>query len=282
LDAHAQERSLLREVLERVASGECVLADRNFCTTGFLFGLARRQAFFLIRQQAVLRSYELQGQRRFVGLDERGRRVPEQTVCLTDPQTDETLVLRRISIELDQPTRRGETEIHILTNVPAPAADALKIAELYGDRWEIETAFWHLAQELQSEIQTLGYPRAALFGFCVALTAYNLVSLVKAAIAAVWGHSFVREKLSMYDLTMEVERVTDGMRIAVGPDAWTIFRTMTTEQFAETLRALAQPMDLRKYTKHKRGPKKKPPKKISGKRNPHVSTARILAMRKRK
>jgi hypothetical protein len=112
--------------------------------------------------------------------------------------------------------------------------------------------------------------------------AYNVVALVKGAIAAVWGHSFVREELSMYYLTLEVEQVTAGMQIAVGPEEWTIFRTMTTEQFAETLRTVAGQMDLRKYTKHKRGPKKKPPQKISGKRNHHVSTARILALRTRK
>jgi IS4 transposase len=277
-DAHAQERALLAEVRERIAAGECVLGDRNFCTTGFLFGIARRRAFFIIRQHATL-SYELQGARRDAGTDARGRRVYEQAACLTDPATGETLVVRRITLVLDQPTKRGETEIHLLTNLPVAAAEAVKITDLYGDRWTIEKAFWHLSQDLQSEIDTLGYPKAALFGFCVALTAYNVVALVKGAIAAVWGHAFVREELSMYYLTMEVERVTAGMQIALGPAAWTIFRTMTTAQFAETLRAVTAHMDLRKYTKSKRGPKKKPPKKISGKRNHHVSTARILAMR---
>ncbi len=281
-DAYAQERSLLTEVLERIAAGDCVLGDRNFCTTGFVFGLAQRRAFFILRQHGSTLSYVLQGERRSLGTDARGRRVYEQTARLSDPSTDETLIVRRITLELDKPTKRGETEIHILTNVPVKDADGVKIAELYGDRWTIEKAFWHLSQDLQSEIDTLGYPKAALFGFCVALTAYNVVSLVKGAIAAVWGHAFVREELSMYYLTMEVERVTAGMQIALGPEDWTIFRTMTTEQFGETLRVVTAQMDLRKYTKHKRGPKKKRPKQISGKRNHHVSTARILAMRKRK
>lgn len=280
-DAHAQERALLGEVLARIAVGECVLADRNFCTTGFLFGVARRRAFFIIRQHASTLSYTLQGERRCVGTDAQDRPVYEQTACLTDPATDETLVVRRITIELPQPTERGETEIHILTNVPAADADALKVAELYGDRWTIETAFCRLSQDLQSEIKTLGYPKAALFGFCVALTAYNAVALVKGAIAAVWGHAFVREQLSMYYLTLEVEKVTTGMQIALAPEDWDIFRTMTTEQFAQTLRTLAEHMALRRYTKHQRGPKKKPPKKISGKRHHHLSTARILALRKR-
>lgn len=51
------------------------------------------------------------------------------------------------------------------------------------------------------------------------------------------------------------------------------------EEFAATLVEVAECLDTAKYTKHKRGPKKQPPKKLSDKRHPHVSTARILAMR---
>ena len=42
---------------------------------------------------------------------------------------------------LDQPTRDGETELHILSNVPAADAKAKTIADLYRKRWTIETAF---------------------------------------------------------------------------------------------------------------------------------------------
>jgi hypothetical protein len=42
---------------------------------------------------------------------------------------------------------------------------------------------------------------------------------------------------------------------------------------------LARQMNTQKYTKHKRGPKKPQPKKISGKRHHHVSTARLIAAR---
>src|ERR1700678_4467951 len=38
-DAYSQERSLLDQVLPLIAGNDCVVADRNFCTTGFLFGL---------------------------------------------------------------------------------------------------------------------------------------------------------------------------------------------------------------------------------------------------
>ena len=52
-DGHAQERSLLDQVLETIRPGEVWIADRNFCTTGFLFGIARRGGSFVIRQHGA-------------------------------------------------------------------------------------------------------------------------------------------------------------------------------------------------------------------------------------
>ncbi len=43
-DGHAQERSLLPEVLETVAASDLWIGDRNFCTTGFIFGIESKQA----------------------------------------------------------------------------------------------------------------------------------------------------------------------------------------------------------------------------------------------
>ncbi len=43
-DGHAQERSLLPEVLETVAAGDLWMGDRNFCTTGFILGIESQQA----------------------------------------------------------------------------------------------------------------------------------------------------------------------------------------------------------------------------------------------
>jgi hypothetical protein len=270
---------LLQEVLASVAVRDCIVADRNFCTTGVLFGLARRGAFFVIRQHASTLTWHLQGQRRRVGQDEQGRAIYEQALCLTEADTGERLVARRITIQLLKPTRGGDTAIHILTNLPPEAADAVQGAALYADRWTIEAAFQHLTLDLHCEVDTLGYPKAALVGFCVALVAYNVVALVKGAMRAAHGQEYVDEQLSMYDLTLEVAQVAMGMEIAVGAKPWEIFREMSVAGFAATLVELARRMDTEKYTKHKRGPKKRPLRKISGKRHHHVSTARILAMR---
>lgn len=278
-DAYTQERALLPEVVPMVRAGDCIVADRNFCTMGFLFGIARQGGFFVIRQHGANVVGQLLGTRRAVGQDARGQALYEQALCLTEPDTGATLVVRRITVELATPTRQGETEIHLLTNLPPADAGAPQISALYAERWTIETAFQHLTVDLACEINTLGYPKAALFGFCVALVAYNVVAVVKGALRAVHGASYVDEHLSMYYLTLEVAQVATGMDIALGSEPWELFQQMSTTEFAATLVAIAQHLDTAKYTKHKRGPKKPPLKRLSGKHQSHISTARILALR---
>jgi hypothetical protein len=153
-DGHAQERSLLDQVLETIRPAEAWLADRNFCTTGFLFGIARRGGSFVIRQHGATLFIEGMGVRRTCGPCETGA-VFEQELRLGDGDGG-TMTVRRITIELDTPTRDGETEVHLLTNLPAEAAGAAAIAELYRRCWTAEAAFGELATRLNGEIDTLG------------------------------------------------------------------------------------------------------------------------------
>ena len=146
-DGHAQERSLLDQVLETIRAGEGWIADRNFCTTGFLVGIARRGGSFVIRQHRANLHIELVGERTPCGRTEAGR-LFEQEVRLAD-EAGGFLRGRRITVELDQPTRDGETEVHILTDLPAEVAEARTIAELYRKRWAVESAFGELATCLQ-------------------------------------------------------------------------------------------------------------------------------------
>jgi hypothetical protein len=56
---------------------------------------------------------------------------------------------------------------------------------------------------------------------------------------------------------------------------------MTTSELLSVLKALSAKIRLSALRKHPRGPKKPAPKRISNKRHPHVSTAKILAARKK-
>jgi IS4 transposase len=278
-DGHAQERSLLDQVLEAIRTGEVWIADRNFCTTGFLFGIARRGGSFVIRQHGATLHIEWVGERRPCGRTETGA-VFEQQMRLSDGD-GETMLVRRITVELDKPTRDGETEIHILTNLPAEVADARMIAELYRRRWTVESAFGELATCLNGEVNTLGYPKAALFAFCVALVSYNVLSVVKAALRSVHGVEAV-EEVSGYYLADEIAGTHRGMMIAIPADEWVVFAGLTASALGEILKGLAAGVRLSTLRKHRRGPKRPQPKRARGAKISHVSTAKLLTERKRR
>ena len=178
-DGHAQERSLLPELLERIVAMMVIIADRNFCTSKFLFGLASREAFFVIRQHASTLHFRLRGRRRRIGNIETGI-VYEQGMELHFE--GKTLSVRRITLWLYAPTESGDKEINIITNLSWKQATALQAAEAYGTRWTVEHAFQTLTDVLCCEVKTLGYPQAALFAFSTAVLAYNAYAVVKAAL----------------------------------------------------------------------------------------------------
>jgi hypothetical protein len=279
-DAHAQERSLLDAVQATVEEKDLLLADRNFCTTGFIFGLVRRGAFLIIRQHAsTLQGKELLGKRRRIGRTERGL-VYEQKLQIVDPSTRETLSLRRVTIVLDQPTVDGETEIHLLTNLPLRFG-AIRIAMAYLQRWRVENAFQEIEQALRGEVDTLGYPKAALLAFSIALLMYNVLGVVKGALQFKHGEEAAFEKLSGYCLASEISAVHGGMMIAVPPQRWAaLFGACSAQQLAKFLATTAAYADPVRFRKSARGPKKPPPKRTGGLREKHVSIHRLILKRR--
>src|SRR3954468_7305820 len=290
-DAHTQERALIDAVLERVAEGDFWIADRNFCCSRFVFGMMTRRGRFLVRQHQATLRWEPSSEWTEAGRIDTGV-VSEQTIRVTDiDERDgvvrdergeaQTVTLRRIRLVLDQPTEDGETELFLLSDVPAAEAEWRLLATIYRRRWTVENVFQTLTEALRCEIDTLAYPKAALFGFCTALVAYNAVAAVRAALRAAHGAEQVEGKVSTYHMAGEVARTYEGMMIALPPQEWAIFRTADAVAFAEFLQAAAELAWLAKYPLSRRGPKKPRPKQASGKTNHHESTARLLNQQNR-
>lgn len=274
-DGEAQERRIFPEVIPSAQKADLWIADRNFCTTGFLFGLASHEACFVIRQHKSTLTWDRETKRRKVGRAEKGE-IYEQILHLQDGQ--QTLPVRRITIQLDQPIRNGETEINLLTNLPPEDADAAKVAELYLTRWTIENAFQEIEQSLRGEINTLGYPPAALLGFTIAVYTYNALSLIKWAIEEQHGDVIQRQQISGYYLALYVKLDYSGMMIALPPKEWTKrFATLLPRELAHYLRTCAKHVRTNAIRKNVRGPKRPPPKRSSGRINHHVSTAQLIA-----
>jgi IS4 transposase len=278
-DGHAQERSLLEPVLESIQPSDLWIADRNFCTVSFLHGIAEREAYFAIRKHANLPYTPLKTMKR-VGQIETGT-VYEQMIEVSN-SAGNVRKFRLIRVCLNNPTRDGETQIEIVTNVSKTKANGKTIANLYRKRWTIETAFQDLAQHLNSEINTLAYPPAAIFGFCVALVTYMMYAVVKAALSSVYGSETVDNEISGYYVADEISSTYKGMMIAIPNAEWIPFREIPRSQFVAILVVLAEKVNLRRFRKHPRGPKKKQPKRKYDPKHPHVSTARLLAARAKK
>jgi len=273
-DGHAQERSLLDKVLLTVMHKDLWIADRNFCTQDFLFGIQERGAFFVIREHQLMPVVELD-ERVFIGTCETGD-IYEQQVMLKSA-TDITYTARRIIVKLKQKTRNGDDEIRLLTNLEKDEVDAIKIAEIYRERWGIETAFQRLEGHFNSEINTLGYPKAALFGFSLALVAFNLYAVVMAALRAAHPDVDIKEEVSEYYIASDIRALYSGMVIAVDYHDWSIFRQATITQIAVLLVDLARTCHLAKLKKKKRGVKKPKVNVQLDKSTPHVSTLKLLS-----
>jgi hypothetical protein len=280
-DGHANQKPLYVMLLDQVQRGQCWIGDRDYSTMEFMFGIKQRKAYFIIRQHGLVKG-KLVGRRRRVGETDTGT-VYEQSIQLTNDD-GEIFTMRRITVELNTKTRDGDTEIHLLTNLPKRVS-ASRIAEAYRRRWTIETAFAKLTQDLHCELNTLGYPKAALFSFCVAVVMYNALSTVIAAlrvthpeVATSESRTSGRERtFSFYYLADEISGVARGMAIAIPAECWTdAFASLTTKQMAKRLLWLARRVDVKQFLTNPYGPKVRKKKPKTTTRGGHVSTHRVL------
>lgn len=271
-DAHHQEASTCGAMAADLQPQDVVIADRNFCVVPFLERIQACGACFVIRQHGRLKGVLL-GKRRFLGRTSTGR-VYEQALQLS--KEEGALIVRRITIELDQPTRDKDTELHLLSNLP-DTVEGLLIGESYRQRWEEETAFQVLQMTLTCELASVGHPHAALFLFCISMTAYNLRQVLFAALYAEHEEQEVLE-VSHFHISQDIANYTPGMLIAVRIAEWLEYIPTTIRGCGKLLRQIAARIDLKKYRKARRGAKKKKPFRSRNVPSKHVSTAKQIKL----
>jgi hypothetical protein len=274
-DAHAQESSVLDRVVEDLAERDLVIADRHFCIVRFFRSLVARGSCFVIRQHGRLQG-KLLGKHEGCGQIDSGK-VYEQALEIGD--ADSPLVVRRITVELDQPTRDGDREIHILSNVPAADASAGELAQLYRQRWEIENAFYVLTMTLNCEMKSNCHPRCALLLFCMALLAYNCRQVLLAALYSEHAQDDV-DQMSQYQVALDIVSPMEGMLTAIDEPEWAALTPQHPGGIATFLRRVSKGVKVIAYRKSVRGPKKPPPRRQRCKAGTHVATHRLLQNRK--
>lgn len=272
-DGHACERSRWSDVLTLAQRGDLWVADSHFCTHATIAGLRAAGANFLIRQHGAMIG-ELLGKRRKCGRTDTGM-VYEQSLQMIGGNAG--VVVRRLTLELDQPTRGGDAAIHVLTDVPVTAATAVALVEAYRERWTIEGRFYEVAQTLNAEPRTLAYPAAALFAFCLGLAASNAAALMRAALrSAHLDNQDGVAAMSNHSMAEEIRRTYPGMMIAVPPEEWEAHRCVTPRALATQLRKVAARINPKRHRKSQRGPKKAPTKKRPFRNGHTLSTQRLL------
>ena len=277
-DAYTQERALLEDVVSTVQPNDVWVADRNLCTRRFWVGIAERQAYLVIRQhqQTPIEPVEELKQ---VATAQTGR-VFEQRVQFE--WQGQLLPLRRIVVRLKEPTRHGDSEVAVLTNLATTSTSAVQVADLYLKRWTVEGLFQVISDTFACEINSLGYPRAALFSFCMALVAYNLLSVVKAALRQVHGTGKIEAGISNYYLVEEIQATYHGMMIAIPDVEWKPLQHLNLSDFTQLLQEWAAQVELKRFTSSPKSKKKPPPQRKADLQRPHVSTARLLAQKRQK
>jgi hypothetical protein len=273
-DAYTQERALLTQIVARLQANDLVVVDRNFCTTRLVFGVHAQKACVLVRQHRRNLPCLAVSKLKKRGQTDTGM-VYEQRVKVRDPESGQVLLLRRIEVRLFAKTRDGERIIAVLTNLPDEVS-ALEIAEIYRQRWTIETHFQFLTQSLHCEVPGLGQPRAALFAFAMALVAAHALAMVRGALRSVHGAEAEAE-ISGYYLADEVGGDYRTVMKYLLPDQWSSWNMLPALAMAKLLGVIAQHVKLQGLTRSQRGPKKPPREKpVYDKRHKHYSTSRLL------
>jgi hypothetical protein len=269
-DAHTQERALFDRI--RIEPGRLYIVDRNFCVRSLLFRISTGDAFFLARWHRSSLPFRATSR-----LHRRGRcgagEIIEQTIEVTDEQ-GLAHPLRRIILELDEPTREGETEIVLITNLPAEVTAAACCAA-YADRWQIEGHYQAMTDLLHCEIPSLGRPRAALFAFSMAAVAGNALAVLKGALRVAHGEAIAGE-VSAFALVDEAAEAYPGMMVAVPPADWPRAAVYGAEEVAAVLNEVAAKVPVHRMFRCRRGPKKPRPKRSRGNRVHHVSNKKLL------
>ena len=141
--------------------------------------------------------------------------------------------------------------------------------------------FQQLEAHLHSEVNTLGYPAAALFAFCVALVAYNVLAVVKGALRGLHGEQTIPRHGP--PATTSRARSAGPMKRCWGSSRPTSGRRCRPSRMKPSSRflwGLPGRWIWRSTASIPAGPRSRSPKRTMHAGQPHVSTAKLLGKKR--
>ncbi|PWY50118.1 MULTISPECIES: IS4 family transposase [Pseudomonas] len=274
-DAYASERVCVLPLLSDAKTNQVWIADRLYCTLPVMEACEQVKTSFVIRQQAKHPRLIQEGEWQ-ASLPVATGTVREQSIEVRGGHQ-----WRRIELTLHSPNDSGDRSLMFWSNLPE-SISAPQIADFYRRRWSIEGMFQRLEAILESEIESLGSPRAALLGFTTAVLAYNVLALLKRSVEH--AHRETQPEgweASIYHLAIQVRAGYEGMQIALPVEYLPI---VSMEKLAQRLLELAKNIQPKQVAKSQRGPKvPKPRTWVQGTAvHAHVSTDRVIKAAKTK
>jgi len=178
------EPALLRELFDRLRPGDVVLGDRCYCSYFMIALLARIQVDVVARLHHCRPSDFCRG-RDHVVTWERPQR-PDWMDQETYDQMPETLQLREVHVQVNQPGFRVESLIVVTTLTDAAKYTKDDVAELYHKRRLAESHTGALKISLGMDVLRCRTPAMVRKEIWTCLLAYNLIrqSMLAAALAA--------------------------------------------------------------------------------------------------
>ena len=261
---------LVPEVRRLIAAKRLWIADSGFCDLTQPARFAESGDAFLIRYHPKVPFYADPARSAHEGQDGEGRRFVEEWGWLGSPRNKKRLYVRRITLY-----RPGEKEVSLVTNLlDADAIPAVDLLSAYLARWGIERMFQQVTEVFGLEHLIGTKPEGVIFQFAMCLVLYNLIQVVRGAIAV--EVEIPREEISGEKLFQDVERqmiawsetVTLEETIEHFQGEWTALRVKV--QLGELLSGVWRDRWLKAPPKKKTAPQKKVRKRT------HSSVYRIL------
>jgi hypothetical protein len=172
------ETALLREVLGQFAPGDILLADRYFCSFFMIALLLQGPCDFVTRLHQCRKTDFSRAQRLGQGDHLVVWPRPEQPDWMDDAtyaQMPQTLTLRQVEVQVEQPGFRTQSLVVVTTLRDAEEYPREEIADLYRRRWQVELDIEALKITLGMDVLRCQTPAMIRKEIWTCLLAYNLI-----------------------------------------------------------------------------------------------------------
>lgn len=172
------ETALFRALLDRLAEGDIVMADRYYCSYFMVCLLKERGVDFVVRLHQLRTADFRRGRRLGKGDHVVAWKRPQRPTWMdaeTYRRMPKTIEVREIEVRVDQPGFRVESLVVVTTLVDARKYTKADLAELYHKRWLVELDIRAIKCSLGMDVLRCKTPEMARRELRSGLLAYNLI-----------------------------------------------------------------------------------------------------------